>query len=80
MRRSFVPLLGACLLALGAAGGWYLFAEPVSSARETAGARARSVPVEVALAETAAPPPWFAPPARCSPAMRSWSSRRSPGG
>ena len=52
MRRSFVPLLGAGLLALGAAGGWYLFAEPVSSARETAGSRGRPVPVEVALAET----------------------------
>lgn len=51
MRRTLVPFLGVCLLALGAAGGWYLFAEPASNARETAGPRGRSVPVEVALAQ-----------------------------
>ena len=50
MRRTLLPVLGACLLAVGAAGGWYLFAEPASSARETVGSRARTVPVETALA------------------------------
>ncbi|MGD9509190.1 MAG: efflux RND transporter periplasmic adaptor subunit, partial [Geminicoccaceae bacterium] len=39
-------------MALGAIGGWYLFAEPASSARETAGPRSRTVPVEAGLAET----------------------------
>ena len=52
MRRTLLPVLGACLLAVGAAGGWYLFAEPASSARETVGSRARTVPVETALAES----------------------------
>lgn len=51
MRRTVLPFVGACLLALGAAGGWYLFAEPATSARETAGPRGRAVPVEAALAE-----------------------------
>ena len=32
-------------------GGWYLFAEPASNAREVAGPRVRAVPVETALAE-----------------------------
>ena len=51
MRRTLFSVLGACLLAIGAAGGWYLFAEPAPSARETAGPRARALPVETALAE-----------------------------
>lgn len=50
MRRSVITLLAACLLAAaGAVGGWYLFAEPATSAREVAGPRARPVPVETAI-------------------------------
>src|SRR5262245_10025150 len=52
MRHPMLTFLGACLLAAaGAVGGWYLFAEPASSARE-AGPRARAVPVETAIAQT----------------------------
>ena len=51
MRRVAITLLSGCLLALGGAvAGWYLFAEPASSAREVAGPRSRAVPVEVAPA------------------------------
>jgi membrane fusion protein, multidrug efflux system len=52
MRNPLTTLLAACLLAgAGAAGGWYLLAEPTTSAREVAGpARARAVPVETAVA------------------------------
>ena len=52
MRHPLITLLATCLLAAaGAVGGWYLFAEPASNAREVAGPRARAVPVETALAE-----------------------------
>ena len=41
MRHPLITLLAACLLAVaGAVGGWYLFAEPASNAREVAGPRA----------------------------------------
>jgi hypothetical protein len=52
MRHPLTTFLAACLLAgAGAAGGWYLLAEPTTSAREVAGpARARAVPVETAVA------------------------------
>lgn len=53
MRHPVLTFLGACLLAAaGAVGGWYLFAEPASSAREAAGPRVRAVPVETAVAQT----------------------------
>ena len=52
MSPPLATLLASCLLAAaGAAGGWYLFADPASSAREVTGPRARAVPVETALAE-----------------------------
>ncbi len=52
MRHPLITLLATCLLAAaGAVGGWYLFAEPASNAREVAGPRARAVPVETAVAE-----------------------------
>ena len=53
MRRKLTTLLLTSLLGgAGAVGGWYLFAEPVSSAREAPGPRTRTVPVESAVAET----------------------------
>jgi membrane fusion protein (multidrug efflux system) len=52
MRQPLLTLLATGLLGgAGAVGGWYLFAEPVSSARETQGPRTRAVPVETAVAE-----------------------------
>ena len=52
MRHPLITLLATCLLAAaGAVGGWYLFTEPASNAREVAGPRARAVPVETAVAE-----------------------------
>lgn len=52
MTRPLITLLATGLLgAAGAVGGWYLFAEPATNAREVAGPRARAVPVETAQAE-----------------------------
>jgi membrane fusion protein (multidrug efflux system) len=51
MRQPLLTLLATCLLgAAGAVGGWYLFAEPASNAREVSGPRTRAVPVETAIA------------------------------
>lgn len=51
MRHRLITVVSAVILGCaGAALGWWLFAEPASDAREVAGARARSVPVETAEA------------------------------
>jgi membrane fusion protein (multidrug efflux system) len=51
MRHSLLTLIATCLLgAAGAVGGWYLFAEPATNAREVAGPRVRVTPVETAVA------------------------------
>ncbi len=51
MRQPLLTLVATCLLgAAGAVGGWYLFAEPASNAREVPGPRVRAVPVETAIA------------------------------
>lgn len=52
MTRPLITLLATGFLgAAGAVGGWYLFAEPATNAREVAGPRARAVPVQTELAE-----------------------------
>lgn len=52
MRHPLISLvLVGLLVAAGAAGGWWLFAEPATSAREAEGPRSRAVPVEAAIAQ-----------------------------
>lgn len=51
MRRVLAALVVLLLALGGAVGGWLIFAEPASDAREPAGPRDRKVPVETARAE-----------------------------